>query len=165
MTTTTGTTTTGTTAPADQHRLRTEVGAAHVTGTATQVRITARDHVFTVDEPAALGGDDTGANPVEHLLAALGSCQAITFQVWAQKLGVTLDSVDITLGGDLDLRGFFGLEESVRPGFEGIDVRVSVAGPDPRERYEDLIAAVEEHCPVLDNLTHGVPVTTTAHIA
>ncbi|GAA4810103.1 OsmC family protein [Tomitella cavernea] len=147
------------------HRLRSEVRAAHVPGTATQVRITARDHAFTVDEPAALGGDDTGANPVEHLLAALGSCQAITFQVWAQKLGLALDTVDIKLGGDVDLRGFFGLDEAVRPGFRGIEVQVSLSGPEPRERYEHLIATVEKHCPVLDNLTHGVPVTTSAHIA
>ncbi|QDQ96927.1 OsmC family protein [Tomitella fengzijianii] len=165
MTITTGATTTATTDTADQHRLRSEVRAAHVPGTATQVRITARDHAFTIDEPAGLGGDDKGANPVEHLLAALGSCQAITFQVWAQKLGVALDSVDIELGGDIDLRGFFGLDESVRPGFQGIDVRVSISGPESRERYEQLIATVEKHCPVLDNLAHGVPVTTSARIA
>lgn len=47
-------------------------------GTATQVDVRVRDHSFTVDEPAALGGTDTAANPVEYALAALGSCQVIT---------------------------------------------------------------------------------------
>src|SRR6516162_1826890 len=44
-------------------------------------------HKFTVDEPEALGGSNVAANPVEYALAALGSCQAITYRVWAAQLG------------------------------------------------------------------------------
>src|SRR5699024_7920618 len=39
--------------------------------TNTQVDITAGRHEFTIDEPPTLGGADSGASPVEHLLAAL----------------------------------------------------------------------------------------------
>jgi uncharacterized OsmC-like protein len=45
------------------------------------VRVHASSHIFTIDEPESLGGTDNGANPVEHLLASLGACQVITFQV------------------------------------------------------------------------------------
>ena len=38
-------------------------------------------HKFTVDEPEAIGGGNVAANPAEYALAALGSCQAITYQV------------------------------------------------------------------------------------
>ena len=48
-------------------------------------------HEFTVDEPEALGGGNVAANPAEYALAALGSCQAITYQVWAAQLGITLE--------------------------------------------------------------------------
>jgi len=48
-------------------------------------------HEFTVDEPEALGGGNVAANPAEYALAALGSCQAITYKVWAAQLGITLD--------------------------------------------------------------------------
>lgn len=159
-------TTIDTTIPqAREHALRTEVSASLVAGTATQVSLRAREHAFTIDEPAALGGTDIGANPIEHLLAALGSCQVITYQVWAEKLGLRLDHVDVRLSGDIDLRGFLGLDDAVRPGFESITVDVTITGPEPAARYDELIATVEQHCPVLDNLTRPVPVHATATVA
>lgn len=138
--------------------IRPQVRTSLVPGTATEVRVTAGAHAFTIDEPAALGGTDLGANPVEHLLAALGACQVITFQVWAQKLGLRIDELDIQLAGDVDLDGFFGLTEGVRPGFGSIDVDVQLCGPDSPDRYAELVEAVEKHCPVLDNLGNTVPV-------
>lgn len=153
------------TTTAEPQLIRPEVRTTLVTGTATEVRVQASSHGFTIDEPTALGGTDNGANPVEHLLAALGSCQVITFQVWAEKLGIQLDAVDISLSGEIDLRGFFGLAEGVRPGFQSIDVSVQLSGPESAERYEELTRAVEEHCPVLDGLGNAVPVRTTYAVA
>src|SRR6201982_3611666 len=70
-------------------------------------------HKFTVDEPETLGGANAAANPVEYALAALGSCQAITYRVWAAQLGVKLDKVDIGIDGDIDLRGFLGIDDHI----------------------------------------------------
>ena len=64
-------------------------------------------HKFTVDEPEALGGGNVAANPAEYALAALGSCQAITYRVWAAQLGIKLDKVDVSIDGEIDLRGFW----------------------------------------------------------
>jgi uncharacterized OsmC-like protein len=141
--------------------IRPEVRTTLVTGTPTEVTVQAGAHGFTIDEPAGLGGTDKGANPVEHLLAALGSCQVITFQVWAGKLGIAVDEIDIALTGELDLRGFFGLDPDVRPGFSSIDVAVQLSGPETPERYQELIDAVERHCPVLDSLGGHVRVRAT----
>jgi putative redox protein len=87
-------------------------------------------HEFRVDEPEALGGGNAAANPVEYALAALGSCQAITYRVWAAQLGVTLDKVAISIDGDIDLRGFFGVDDRVRAGFNAVRINVSLQGPD-----------------------------------
>lgn len=138
--------------------LTTVVTGALKRGTATEVTLSARQHQFTIDEPTALGGTDLGANPVEHLLAALASCTVITYQVWAEKLGLSLDGVDVALSGDIDLRGFFGAAEGVRPGFQGIDLAVTLTGPESEADYRRLEEAVANHCPVADNLTNGVPV-------
>lgn len=144
--------------------LTTTVQGSLVRGTATEVAITSRQFEFTIDEPASLGGTDKGANPIEHLLAALASCTVISYQVWAGKLGLTLDGVDVDLNGDIDLAGFFGTEDGVRPGFQGIELAVRLAGPESEGDYRRLEEAVATHCPVLDNLTNGVPVRTTVEV-
>lgn len=130
-------------------------------GTATEVSIAAGDHGFTIDEPASLGGTNRGANPVEHLLGALSACQVITYQVWSQKLGLQIDNIDIAAEGQLDLRGFFGLNDGVRPGFESIEFTVTLTGPESDEAYANLVRQVDEHCPVLDSLVGNVPVAST----
>jgi uncharacterized OsmC-like protein len=127
----------------------------------TEVDIRTGTHTFTVDEPPALGGSDAAANPVQYALASLGSCQAITYRFWAEQLGISFDSLTVRLEGDLDIRGFFGFDDTVRPGFSAIRVEVTVTGPESAGRYQELAAAVDAHCPVLDLFTNPVPVTRT----
>jgi uncharacterized OsmC-like protein len=92
-------------------------------------------------------------------LASLGSCQAITYRIWATHLGIEVDSITVRTEGDLDLRGFFGVDDGIRPGFTAVRVAVTVAGPESQERYAELAAAVDQHCPVLDLFQNPVPVT------
>ena len=120
-----------------------------------------RQHPLVVDEPPTLGGTDTGPSPIELVLASLGTCQAITYRVWAAQLGIALDNVRVETEGDIDLRRFFGLDDDVRPGFGAIRLRVILEGPEPPERYEELAQAVDRHCPVLDLVRDPVPVERT----
>ena len=83
----------------------------------TEVDIRTGAHSFKVDEPPALGGADVAANPVQYALASLGSCQAIIYQFWAEQLGIGFDTLSVRVEGDLDIRGFFGFDDSVRPVF------------------------------------------------
>jgi uncharacterized OsmC-like protein len=125
----------------------------------TEVDVRTGAHSFTVDEPPALGGADVAANPVQYALASLGSCQAITYRFWAEQLGIAFDSLAVRVEGDLDIRGFFGFDDTVRPGFTAVRVHVTVNGPESAERYQQLADAVDEHCPVLDLFRNPVPVT------
>jgi uncharacterized OsmC-like protein len=127
----------------------------------TEVDIRTGAHSFKVDEPPALGGADVAANPVQYALASLGSCQAITYQFWAEQLGIGFDTLSVRVEGDLDIRGFFGFDDGVRPGFSAIRLEVTVTGPESPERYQDLAGAVDRHCPVLDLFANPVPVTRT----
>src|SRR5580698_8064365 len=131
----------------------------------TEVDVQTGAHTFKVDEPPALGGADAAANPVQYALASLGSCQAVTYRFWAEQLGIPFDSLTVRLEGDLDIRGFFGFDDTVRPGFTAIRVDVRVSGPESAERYAELAAAVDAHCPVLDLFTNSVPVTRTIQSA
>lgn len=127
-------------------------------GVATDIRI--GRHEIRIDEPPALGGADAAPNPVEAALAGLLSCQVVTYRFWAAKLDIPLDDVQIDTEGDLDVRGFFGLQDDVRPGFGGVRVKVRLSGPASAEQYRELQAAVDQHCPVLDLFANPTPVST-----
>jgi uncharacterized OsmC-like protein len=117
-----------------------------------------REHRLVVDEPAALGGSDAGPNPVELILAALGTCQEITYRAYATALGIPLDQVAVKLTGTIDLKGFFAVDDSVRPGYQRISGTVRLRSSASEAELQTLRAAVNAHCPVLDILTNPVPV-------
>ncbi len=121
--------------------------------------VTVRQFRVDVDEPAALGGDDTAPNPVEYVLAALASCQEITYRLYADQLGIPLKNVAVSLSGDIDLRGFFAVDDDVRPGYNAIEGTVTLdSDADPAD-LRRLKAAVDRHCPVLDILRQPTPVS------
>src|SRR5690554_2656841 len=117
-----------------------------------------RNFELTVDEPPALAGTDQGPNPVELILAALGTCQEITYRFYAEKMGIPLNGVSVVVRGSLDLRGFFAVDENVRPGYSKVESEVKLDSPASPEEIARLVEAVERHCPVLDMLTNGIPI-------
>ena len=119
------------------------------------VKVQAREFEIQLDEPKELGGTDTGMNPVEVLLGALGACQAIVARVYAKKFNVQLDDFRVELVGDIDLDGFLGLAE-VRPGYSAIRYQYFVQSPSAPEDIKALIALVASKCPVGDSLGNGV---------
>lgn len=131
----------------------------------TAVDLQTRRHHVSVDEPGALGGEDASPGPVDYALVALASCQAITYRFWAEKLGVALDDVEVSVEADLDLRGFLGFDDAVRPGFTAVRVEVTPKGPESAERYQELSEIVDEHCPVLDLFARATPVERKVAVA
>ena len=118
------------------------------------------DRVLTVDMPEPFGGRGAAPTPGEYALAALGACQAITYRVWASRLGLPLDGVTVDVRGQVDVRGLLGVAEVV-PGFGGVELRVTVDGVGSPAREEELRRAVDEHCPVLDVFERAIPVSTS----
>jgi putative redox protein len=117
-----------------------------------------RQFCVEVDEPAGLGGTDTAPNPVEYVLAALGSCQEITYRLYADALGIPLNGVSVELTGAIDLRGFFNVAQDVRPGYRKIKAKVTLDSPAPEADLARLKDIVDRHCPVLDILRNPTPV-------
>ena len=87
----------------------------------------------------------------------------VTHRVWAAHLGIQVDDIEIHAVGDLDVRGFYGLDDAVRPGFTQIRTEVHLTGPEPADRYAQLQRSVDAHCPVLDLFTNPTPVHATLH--
>jgi len=127
-----------------------------------QSAVSVRHHTLTVDEPTGIGGSDQGPTPVELVLAALGTCQEITYRAFATALGIPLQGVSASVEGDIDFRGFFALDDTVRPGFGALRVNITLTSNASPSDLARLSAAVNAHCPVLDMLS--VPVPTTCNI-
>lgn len=110
------------------------------------------------DEPLALGGTDSAANPVEQLLGALGNCLAVGYAANATAVGIELEGLRIELEGDLDLHTFLGLSDG-NAGYETITVRVSIDSNASPEELEELHRKVVSTSPVGHTLQRAVPVS------
>lgn len=115
----------------------------------------ARQFELVIDEPASLGGTDTGMNPVEALLASLGACQSIVARVYAPKFDVVLEDFRVDVEGDLDLDGFFNRSD-VRPGYSDIRYTFFIKTSSPTEKVEAFVEFLESKCPVGDSIAAPV---------
>ena len=76
--------------------------------------------ILDADEPPILLGKDKGANPVEYLLHALAACVTTSMVYHAAAKGIEIQEVESRIEGDIDLRGFLGLDKSIRNGYQQI---------------------------------------------
>lgn len=127
-----------------------------ISGLHSEVQV--RDFLITVDEPKAFGGRDLGPNPVELVLAAIASCQEVTYRLYADRLGIALDGVSVTVTGEMDLCGLYALDPGTRPGFRGLNIAVELDSTAPTAELDRLKRTVDAHCPVLDIIRNATPV-------
>lgn len=110
------------------------------------------------DEPEALGGTDSGSNPVEQLLGALGNCLAVGYAANATAAGITIDDLTVDLEGDLDLHTFLGLNPAGNAGYEAIRVKVNLESDASPEQLAELHDHVVGSSPVGHSLSRPVNV-------
>jgi uncharacterized OsmC-like protein len=115
--------------------------------------------VLENDAPGAMLGQDRGPSPVEHMLHGLAGCLTTTLVYWATASGVRIDEIESRVEGELDLRGFLGLEKSVRNGCERIRIHLKVRGDATEQELAELIEVAQKRAIVLDTIAHGVGVT------
>jgi uncharacterized OsmC-like protein len=120
-----------------------------------------RNFTLEGDEPISLLGSNRVPNPVETILAALGSCLSIGFAYNAAARGINLESLDISLEGNLDLRGFLGISDDVRPGYQNIKIACKVKSNASRDKLEELFKHVQRTSPVLDIIRNAEPIMIT----
>ena len=109
------------------------------------------------DEPPVLLGKDKGANPVEVLLAALSGCMTTTLAFYSASEGMSIQKIESEYEGDIDLRGFLGIDPDVRKGFQEIRVKFKVKGDPEAAKIRELVQC----SPVFDSISKGVPIKIT----
>ena len=111
---------------------------------------------FTLDadEPALIAGQDTAPTPVEFVLHALISCLTTTMVYHASVQGIAIESVESRVEGDIDVRGFFGLSDEVRKGFNAVRVLMRVKS----EADAETLRSLAMYSAVYDIVANSLPV-------
>lgn len=112
-------------------------------------QIASGHHRLTADEPAALGGADTGPSPYELLLAGLGACTSITLRMYAGRKGWELGKITVGLRHTRD-----------GDAKERVDRRLSFSKPLTEEQRARLLE-IAGKTPVTRTLSNGVVIDTT----
>ena len=107
------------------------------------------DWVFNTDMPKQVGGSGTASSPGVLGRAALGSCLAIGYLMWASKLGVKINSLEVEIEADYDDGGLFDTSDSP-PGYLEIRYLVRIKSPASSNDIENVLKMGEKHSPYLD---------------
>jgi len=114
-----------------------------------------------IDEPFELGGSNRFANPQEHLIAALNACMTVGYVAQCAVRGIILESLEIETNGEIDLRGFLGIDPSVPPGYEKLNYTVRIKGSGTGEEFAAIHEAVMATSPNFYNMSQSVALNPT----
>lgn len=124
------------------------------------VELRAGNHVWHADEPTDLGGSDTGPNPYELLLSAVGACTAITVSMFCRRKGWDLHSISAHYELDkVHADDCADCEDESKGYLERVRSQIFIEGDFDAEQREKL-SDVARRCPVHKTLDHGVMFTT-----
>jgi uncharacterized OsmC-like protein len=115
-----------------------------------------KDFTIQIDEPTELGGTNQFANPQEYLLAAMNGCMMVGYVVGCAMEGIELEDLRIETEGNIDLRGFLGLDPNVKPGYDEISYTVHIKGNGTPEQYQKVHDTVCASSPNRFNIANAI---------
>ena len=121
--------------------------------------ITIGPHLMAADEPTAVGGMDTGPNPYDFLLAALGSCTSMTVGLYARRKQWPLESVTVRLRHARIHAADCGECETRDGMIDRIDVALELVGS-LTEPQRTRLLEIAGRCPVHRTLTSEIDIRT-----
>ena len=120
-----------------------------------------RQFSIDIDEPCELGGSNQFANPQEHLIAALNACMTVGYVAQCAVRGIILESLEIETKGEIDLRGFLGIDPAVLPGYEKLNTTVRIKGSATSKEFAAIHEAVMATSPNVYNVSQSVALNPT----
>jgi putative redox protein len=136
---------------------RTVVVSGDTSGLAQRVAI--GTHQLRADEPASAGGTDSGPNPYDLLLAALGACTSMTLGLYARRKKWPLQSVTVRLRHSRVHAADCESCETREGMLDRIERDVELAGPLDETQRARLLE-IANRCPVHRTLTSEIDIRT-----
>ena len=115
--------------------------------THARTKINVRDVSLVIDEPVERGGTNLGPAPTETLMAALMSCTNVITQRIAERMGVTIGSLEIGLTSDFDRRGVL-LAEEVESPFSNVVLNIDISTDATPDQITDIQRDLQMYCPI-----------------
>src|SRR5438034_3418183 len=112
-------------------------------------------HRLRADEPVNAGGGDTGPDPYDYLLAALGVCTSMTVGLYARRKQIPLENITVSLRHSRIYAKDCEECETKEGMLDRIDVEVELAGSLSAEQHDKLME-IAAKCPVHRTLTSEV---------
>ncbi len=110
--------------------------------------------IYQAEAHKGVGGAGAGACSGDLLLGALAACAQITCQMVAAAMSIPTERIEVTVEGDLDLRGTLGISKDVPVGFESIRLHFDIEAPEATpEQIAGLREKTEQYCVVMQTLT------------
>ncbi len=157
-------------ADAGQGIARFEVSTAWKGGAKSETRVDAweiggrrkpRGFTISTDEPPELCGEGVAPNPQEVLMAGLNACMMVGYVAGCALRGIELESLEIRVRGELDLRGFLGVDPAVKPGYDELRYTVRIRGNGTPEQFREVHETVMATSPNFFNLSRPVTLKPT----
>ena len=139
-----------------QARSRAEIESYEIGGEKVPRRFS-----IDIDEPREIGGTNRFANPQEHLLAALNACVIVGYAAQCAVRGIALERLEIETDGEIDLRGFLGIDPAVPPGYQSLSFTVRIKGSGTKEQFAEIHQAVMATSPNFHNVSRPVTLKPT----
>ena len=111
------------------------------------------------------GGSNEGPNPGVYGRTALGTCLALGYSMWASRLGIPLNALEVEVQADYDVRGELGVDPAVRPGYSEMRFIVTVDSDAPEEDVMRMLDLAERHSSYLDDFRNPVEVKREVKLA
>lgn len=132
------------------------------TGTPISCNVDLGRAMYAAQAHAGVGGEGTGACSGDLLLGALAACAQLTTQMVAEAMGIQTEAINVTVDGDLDLKGTLGIDPTAPVGFAAIRTTIEVVAPAATaEQIAALREKAEKYCVVLSTLRTPPPMETT----
>jgi hypothetical protein len=84
--------------------------------------------------------------------------------MWAARLGIAIDAVDVDVQADYDSRGELGISDEVRPGYTQVRYIVTISSPAPEEDIRRMVDTADKYSPYLDVFARANDVRRELHL-
>jgi uncharacterized OsmC-like protein len=125
-------------------------------GEGLRCEVVQADITLPVDLPAEEGGSGSGPHPDQLLRASLGGCLLIGYRIWAARLDIPVDDIELEITCEYDARGQLGLSSQVPVGWTRILVAVTVASRAAPAEIQRLVDHANRLSPMLANLSREI---------